>query len=217
MNEPIIAYRAWKVERDGLLKPIGWTTNVSAWKPLEPEHAVCKSNSRTADEAEHKAPQKDCRCGLYAFKQIEDLIQIAASPRLVLGRVAIWGRIVELEKGYRAEYAYPQVLYTGGQYPYASRWAVERAARRYGVDVDVASDDALDLMWDKSGGYLVDAAVSVVAQIHEALKRDIQEAVYHAQRGQAPQHARPDRPILGCQDPRCPICRLMPSNGLGWL
>jgi hypothetical protein len=51
---------------------------------------------------------------------------------VILGRVALWGRIVKHSKGYRAEYAYPQVLYYGS--PSLEKQIVQRAAARYGID-----------------------------------------------------------------------------------
>jgi hypothetical protein len=75
----------------------------------------------------------------------------------VLGRVLLWGAIIECDHGWRAEYAYPAVLYlsagepdlTLGFRPKAEqnrRAALEDVARRldgYGVPVHVFADDSL--------------------------------------------------------------------------
>ena len=73
----------------------------------------------------HEAPDLECGwCGIYAVK----------TPRLddrddaIYGQVNLWGRVIEHEHGYRAQYAYPALLYTppGGQ-------LVPQVARIYDV------------------------------------------------------------------------------------
>lgn len=54
----------------------------------------------------HDAPVADCRCGLHASPTL-DILRRTRCPA-VLGRVALWGRVIEHERGYRARFAYPQ-------------------------------------------------------------------------------------------------------------
>jgi hypothetical protein len=49
-----------------------------------------------------------CTCGLYAVEEPE-LLRAARDPA-VIGTVDMWGRVMEHERGYRAEFAYPQRL-----------------------------------------------------------------------------------------------------------
>lgn len=71
-----------------------------------------------------EAPAERCRCGIYAFRDPEHLLLhvqgwysdphlFAATTieRVVLGAVALWGTVIEHERGYRAEYAYPLGLW----------------------------------------------------------------------------------------------------------
>ncbi len=56
----------------------------------------------------HRAPARGCSCGLYAVKDPLSLRE--ARDPAVLGSVDLWGRIVEHERGFRGEFAYPQRL-----------------------------------------------------------------------------------------------------------
>jgi hypothetical protein len=103
--EPILAWRSWTLtgRRDGeslLLRPV--TAGSRAWRPREVAQATCRL------AWSHEAPNADCSCGLHATRDI-DFLRRTRSPA-VLGRVALWGRVIEHEHGYRARFAYPQRL-----------------------------------------------------------------------------------------------------------
>ena len=78
----------------------------------------------------HAAPSLECACGIYAARRPEDALVYltgrdeASVVGRVLGRVALWGLVVEGEHGWRAERAYPVEL------------EYEEAARRYGLSGD---------------------------------------------------------------------------------
>jgi hypothetical protein len=57
----------------------------------------------------HRSPEPGCTCGIHAAV---DPARLARSGRAtaVVGRVAMWGRVIEHAKGYRAEFAYPSRL-----------------------------------------------------------------------------------------------------------
>jgi len=102
-TEPIVAWRSWALTgwRDGshlLLRPVG--RRGGAWKPREVAEARCRTSPF------HDAPAPDCRCGLHASPSL-DILRRTKCPA-VLGRVALWGRVIEHERGYRARFAYPQ-------------------------------------------------------------------------------------------------------------
>lgn len=100
------------------------------------------------EDPERTVPAKDCTCGIYAVKVInEEVLQYAKSRDYsytitksllgnVLGRVAMWGRTVMHETGWRGQYAYPQAFYVQNE---EQRPILER----YGVPVLRMSD--LDL------------------------------------------------------------------------
>jgi hypothetical protein len=53
-------------------------------------------------------PHFTCTCGLHAVNDPDHLRQ--SRDPAVLGTVSLWGRIVEHERGFRAELGYPQRL-----------------------------------------------------------------------------------------------------------
>lgn len=104
-TEPIMAWRTWTLSgrRDGTgvrLRPIAGSAR--AWPPLQPARAAC-TRPRL-----HRAPELGCACGIYGTRTT-DLLRRTKDPA-VIGRVALWGRVIQHELGYRAELAYPQRL-----------------------------------------------------------------------------------------------------------
>lgn len=101
--EPIVAWRTWGLRRTkrGELRLQPVTGRGGPWEPEEPAHAVCRRRF-------HPAPKPECRCGLYASRGV-DLLR-RAPDGTVVGSVALWGRVVEHDMGYRGEFAYPQRL-----------------------------------------------------------------------------------------------------------
>jgi hypothetical protein len=132
--EPILAWRSWTLtgRRDGgglLLRPV--TAGSRAWRPREIAQATCRL------AWSHEAPNVDCSCGLHATRDL-DLLRRTRSPA-VLGRVALWGRVIEHQLGYRARFAYPQRLTLVCQFCF---WQETAAASR----PDVVSWYARDLL-----------------------------------------------------------------------
>jgi hypothetical protein len=104
-SEPIVAWRAWALtgHRDGtelLLRPVA--KRARTWRPREVVEASCRTSRW------HEAPDPACTCGLHGTHGLEVLRKTKCPA--VLGRVALWGRVVEHEHGYRAQFAYPQRL-----------------------------------------------------------------------------------------------------------
>lgn len=64
-------------------------------------------------EVGHPAPAERCNCGLYANPHLEALRQhglCLAPDVVVVGQVALWGKVVDDEPSYRGEFAYPARL-----------------------------------------------------------------------------------------------------------
>lgn len=124
-GEPILAWRAFNIHTDpGLeyerlaaitrgrpappLDKAPWRLTSWGISPIIswPNHrleAVCLRGFR------HTAPSPSCGCGMWGFREREQLLR-AISPSLgtwAIARVHLWGRIVEQERGLRAQYAYP--------------------------------------------------------------------------------------------------------------
>lgn len=107
--EPIRAWRVWLEcpRRDGSLV-LGSLTQAGGgtrWDIDAPLKATCPS-------LRHPAPTQGCTCGIYAHKTRAAAIQHAAGvATAVVGEVAIWGRIIEHQRGYRAQYAEPKAIW----------------------------------------------------------------------------------------------------------
>jgi hypothetical protein len=112
-SEPIQGWRAWRLHRNEEGLRIAPTTPRSDWPPGVAIKARCTgSHTRLYMvfnpelEATHRSPEPGCTCGIHAMK---DPVRLARGSRLagVIGRVAMWGRVIEHSKGWRAEFAYP--------------------------------------------------------------------------------------------------------------
>jgi hypothetical protein len=104
-GEPVVAWRAWALTggRDGshlLLRPVAGRSR--PWPPGRPAEAGCRMGRF------HEAPHLACSCGLHGTHGL-DLLRRTRCPA-VLGRVALWGRVIEHDLGYRARFGYPQRL-----------------------------------------------------------------------------------------------------------
>ena len=113
---PIVAYRTWQWDAEGLK-----SLNNDLWIPGEAKKATCKviaPCTRKAwqwDEAagewvtcSHEAPVDGCSCGVYAAKSYEHLASIGYLGQGPHGEVHLWGRVWDHRLGYRAQYAYPK-------------------------------------------------------------------------------------------------------------
>lgn len=136
----ITAWRAWAVvyANDGWrLKALGVD---HVWEPKKQLDARCTKNSGgltfrlgsfgQAEKVEqHPAPQMDCTCGVWAFKELDSLVAAIGSSYgqiRVLGQVSLWGRVVETVNGYRAQHAYPSEL-----------WLLDNSLEELGLIYDV--------------------------------------------------------------------------------
>ena len=119
-------FRCWNLY-DGELRSKG---NKFAWRPGE-NVARCSVN--------HAVPTRDCRCGLYAYKDQASLAHVLwndDSSREIMGEIDLWGRIIEYEEGYRAEQAEITAIYAD---PNLDRRAAARVAKEFNVPlVEVA-------------------------------------------------------------------------------
>jgi hypothetical protein len=100
------------------------------WPAGGPLRASCETTSRRLaawvrralswSSADHAAPRWGCQCGIYGLARPEDADALEASPRpqrsrladnwQVVGAVFLWGRVIQHDHGYRAEYARPVKL-----------------------------------------------------------------------------------------------------------
>lgn len=130
--EAITGYRCWNVFPNGLM--VG-QAHAEPWPPFEPFVGRCgfaASPDHIRDGRFMPAPVRACDCGVHALKDAKGAAQRLIDEVLtarnafgfylsyynytppkgrVWGAVKLWGRVVEHEIGYRAEFAYPSALY----------------------------------------------------------------------------------------------------------
>lgn len=129
---------------NGLLGPLG-----RYWSPLRFSFEITnrcnrwyKPNEMAVSECimPHNiscgnSPQERCHCGIYGMRTLEDVKLVIKGMSLyghllVLGKVALWGKVIEHEKGYRAEFAYPQIFY----YNDSDKEKIQELSRLWGID-----------------------------------------------------------------------------------
>jgi hypothetical protein len=113
---PILGYRLWEVRGEALCSL--WFSAIP-WAPQQKLRAACyeaqgpfPSAVLKRDRPLHAAPDPRCRCGLYAASDPEDLPRRWSGTRevIVCGVVALWGRVLVGERGWRGEFARPLAL-----------------------------------------------------------------------------------------------------------
>ena len=121
----IEAWRFWELigeekKEDGHLElALASTAHAYIWPSREPTEASC---DYCGDFYCHRTMRQNgismfnCMGGLYGYKSKSFALRkdLAVSDgNAILGTVALWGRIIEHEEGYRAQYAYPLALHGG--------------------------------------------------------------------------------------------------------
>lgn len=107
MVEVITGWRGWGLSSNGRLQALGQS---HIWPAKQAMVAECALRLGGA----HIAPAFSCSCGIWAFKDLDRLVAAIGggySTIKVLGMVSLWGRVIETENGYRAQYAYPSELW----------------------------------------------------------------------------------------------------------
>lgn len=157
---PLVGWRAWYI-RD---TAEGWRLfsihYSEPWPAGRRFEAACHrgryvSTAEESTHARHDAPGRQCLCGVYAAKDVEQAKQYLVPsyaglegglppgpdyiPRAV-GQVNVWGRVLDCPLGYRASSAYPARLWIPTRRPDGKRVDVEAVALdllAYGVPVDL--------------------------------------------------------------------------------
>jgi hypothetical protein len=130
--QPTLGWRVWLVVEENDELRLASVMYPTVWEPRREEIAHCRpGDARHVERGQtvlshagpHLAPHVRCGCGIYASKGVE----LAASyfdgygPAVdqpafrVIGRVSLWGRLIEGDRGYRASHAYPAHLYVPGR------------------------------------------------------------------------------------------------------
>ncbi len=163
-SEPIIGWRCWAIryDKDDDLKPyLSSIWRRVPWPRYEPMVAHCMQVDTTLMHwmAQWKLPKlccvhsptERCKCGVYAVSDPADVdVEPSRKVSLLVGRVALWGKVIRHERGYRAQYGYPVSIGLGesGSLICSSGWnMVQYLANSYGCEMDNAPprQQSLDL------------------------------------------------------------------------
>ncbi len=122
--EPVLGWRAWaaaEVEGALVLRSLVFP---SRWPPGQRLVAACANRARfgvigrVLPIEAHEAPGGGCGCGIYAARSPELALRylgrvglIRGDKAALIGQVALWGRVIEYEHGWRGALAYPGRLY----------------------------------------------------------------------------------------------------------
>lgn len=160
--EPMEAWRVWRVARREDHVVLQSLFAGAVWEPEVPLVASCAGGHRSRwapwrkNPDDHPAPELDCRCGIYGVQSVAAARSYLELPPLicrddrVIGRVALWGDVVEGPFGWRASHAYPIELFVPSrlvalrglrQRAYVNEILFELEA--YRVPVDLVAPSAL--------------------------------------------------------------------------
>jgi hypothetical protein len=165
---PIIGFRMWTFDgpswRPGALNHL-ISLNGERWYPGKPMTAICRASGYPGIRRSgilkackaylrpHQAPHQKCSCGIYAIK-------LPPSRRVALGMVSgevyLWGKVVEHERGWRSQFAYPKTIKVQLEMLRKSsreQLALLAALTVYGADVLVSRGEEDTLLWTKRFGY----------------------------------------------------------------
>lgn len=91
--------------------------SISFSAPLSVNTANAVLDCRPTRHEDQEAPVASCTCGHYATSRLSKvpIPNVDDSELIVIGQVIMWGRLIEHNEGWRAQYAYPGRVYVFGQ------------------------------------------------------------------------------------------------------
>jgi hypothetical protein len=102
---PLVGWRVWRVAETRVGLRLLSVVYDDVWLPRSEAVASCTHG--------HDAPESACACGIHALADRELAARYLVGRNdpwvvgRVLGQVSLWGTVVECERGWRAERAYP--------------------------------------------------------------------------------------------------------------
>ena len=151
--EPVVGWRVWAVSKSNGELRLRSLVYDETWLPEQPLVAECRHRPHPLRRLwgrrpiAHEPPDWSCDCGIYATRGVEEALRYAKTYgdrplrvlHRVLGRVSLWGAVLEYTEGWRAARAYPLELFVPRIGPAASPGAeaVAGALAAYGVAVEI--------------------------------------------------------------------------------
>ncbi len=127
-SQPVTGWRYWQLSVGSTMQLQSLSQRGFAWRPGRAMVARCAdANGKAvgvADEHRHRAPGRECGCGIHASFDLASLHAQALCVRpvpLVVGEVALWGEVITEEradrrgKDHRGQFAYPLALSVVGE------------------------------------------------------------------------------------------------------
>jgi hypothetical protein len=155
---PVVGYRVWQWDAVGLK-----SLNGELWVPGQRLSAVCRADTRGSitglTKATHEPselPSQKCTCGAYAAKTVEHIYKCGYGRFGVQGEVYLWGRVVEHERGWRAEFAYPKTLIlvpAAIPFSFSAIEARLKTLTAFGTDIFILRDQERVALWMNGSGY----------------------------------------------------------------
>jgi hypothetical protein len=151
---PVEGWRLWlAVQKLDTLRLASVVYDV-VWSPGKPLVAACFDRQRShmrpwhTTRPTHAPPDPSCLCGIYAIDDPNKLSSYLGSSYVgrralhrVVGRVSLWGTVIECERGWRATYAYPTHLYVPLADPaVAAADYIADELGGYGVPVEIVAN-----------------------------------------------------------------------------
>jgi hypothetical protein len=116
---PFVGWRLWDVVAEGESLRLMSVVYDVAWPVREPLAAEClhrrgRREGRWLAGSGHAPPARRCECGIYAVNDpfwLETYLDHNYARRVsvhrVVGRVSLWGTVIECDRGWRVSHAYP--------------------------------------------------------------------------------------------------------------
>jgi len=155
---PIVGYRVWQWDATGLR-----SLNGEKWSAHQSLSAVCRADACGSIAGLSKAthnpaelPSLSCTCGVYAARTMEHLRECGYKRFGVRGEVFLWGKVVEHERGWRAEFAYPKTLFVAADtIPFSLLEINARLATltEFGTDIFLVHDGERVALWKHGSGF----------------------------------------------------------------
>lgn len=154
--EALDVWRVWRVVRRGGELRLRSVVQGTLWVPGKELVAECLRRQFSLlpwrrRACRHEAPLDDCDCGIYgaSLEQVAGYFDDGLGGRgvhRVIGRVRLWGSVVECERGLRASRAYPARIYVptcraDGNRVEATE-EVALALTDYGVPIEILDCDS---------------------------------------------------------------------------
>jgi hypothetical protein len=133
-------WRAWRVKleppRFGTAPKLMSAAFNYSWTPRVKARAECAKCKNPDPTANDHVPGTHCSCGFYSARTLDHLRRMgyhgysqSSGYTSVVGQLANWGKVIPGSQGWRAEFAYPAVLFV----PFEA-WRLRKPLMRaYGV------------------------------------------------------------------------------------